>query len=93
MILDCAPVDIVADTQIIAPVADRTIFVVRAGLFEKELLKDLNSIYASGKYNNMSVILNGTEVAGGYYGNRYSYRYSYGNGYHYGKGTDSYYGN
>ena len=93
VILDCAPVDIVADTQIIAPVADRTIFVVRAGLFEKELLKDLNSIYASGKYNNMSVILNGTEVAGGYYGNRYSYRYSYGNGYHYGKGTDSYYGN
>ena len=93
LILDCAPVDIVADTQIIAPVADRTIFVVRAGLLEKELLKELDVIYDSGKYNNMSVILNGTESANGYYGNRYSYRYSYGNGYHYGKGTDSYYGN
>ena len=93
LILDCAPVDIVADTQIIAPVADRTIFVVRAGLLEKELLKELDVIYGSGKYNNMSVILNGTEAANGYYGNRYSYRYSYGNGYHYGKGADSYYGN
>ena len=93
LILDCAPVDIVADTQIIAPVADRTVFVIRAGLFEKELLKELNEMYDSGKYNNMSVILNGTESAGTYYGNRYSYRYSYGNGYHYGKGADSYYGN
>ena len=93
LILDCAPVDIVADTQIIAPVADRTVFVIRAGLFEKELLKELNEMYDSGKYNNMSVILNGTESAGTYYGNRYSYRFSYGNGYHYGKGTDSYYGN
>lgn len=93
LILDCAPVDIVADTQIIAPVADRTIFVVRAGLLEKELLKELDVIYGSGKYNNMSVILNGTEPAHGYYGSRYSYRYSYGNGYHYGKGADSYYGN
>lgn len=93
LILDCAPIDIVADTQIIAPVADRTIFVVRAGLLEKELLKELDVIYGSGKYNNMSVILNGTEPAHGYYGSRYSYRYSYGNGYHYGKGADSYYGN
>lgn len=93
LILDCAPVDIVADTQIIAPVADRTVFVIRAGLFEKELLKELNEMYDSGKYNNMSVILNGTESAGTYYGNRYSYRFSYGNGYHYGKGADSYYGN
>lgn len=93
LILDCAPVDIVADTQIIAPVADRTVFVIRAGLFEKELLKELNEMYDSGKYNNMSVILNGTESAGTYYGNRYSYRFSYGNGYHYGKGTNSYYGN
>ena len=93
LILDCAPVDIVADTQIIAPVADRTVFVIRAGLFEKELLKELNEMYDSGKYNNMSVILNGTESAGTYYGNRYSYRFSYGNGYHDGKGADSYYGN
>lgn len=100
VILDCAPVDIVADTQIIAPVADRTLFVIRAGLFEKELINDLNEMYQSGKYNNISVILNGTEAAVGYYGKRYSYRYSYGRhyGYHYGYGYGSksgaaYYGN
>ena len=31
MLIDCPPVELVADTQIIEKLADRTIFVVRAG--------------------------------------------------------------
>lgn len=63
--IDCPPIDIVADTQIIAPLADRTIFVVRAGLFDKSQVNDLVKLGANGKYKNLSLVLNGTEVYGG----------------------------
>ena len=65
-----------ADTQIIEKLADRTIFVVRAGLLDRSMLTDLETIYTEKRFKNLSMILNGTERAGG----RYSYRY----GYHYG---------
>ena len=81
--IDCPPIDIVADTQIIEQYADRTLFVVRAGLLDRSLLPELESIYQEKRFNNLSVILNGTESTGG----RYGYRYGYHNGY------DSYYGN
>ena len=70
--LDCPPVNIVVDTQIVAPLADRTIFIVRAGLLERTALKELNEFYEEKKFRNLSVILNGTEAA-------YSRYYSYGN--------------
>ena len=63
--IDCPPIDIVADTQIIAPLADRTIFVVRAGLFDKSQVSDLAKLEANGKYKDLSLVLNGTEVYGG----------------------------
>lgn len=81
--IDCPPIDIVADTQIIEQYADRTLFVVRAGLLDRSLLPELESIYQEKRFKNLSVILNGTESTGG----RYGYRYGYHNGY------DSYYGN
>lgn len=90
--LDCAPVDIVADTQIISRCADRTIFVVRAGLLDKALLPDIDTIYNEGKYNNISIVLNGTELKNSYYHKRYSTSYHYGKsyGYAYGKGKERY---
>lgn len=95
--LDSAPVDIVADTQIISRCADRTIFVVRAGLLDRALLPDIDTIYHEGKYNNISIVLNGTELENSYYHKRYSTRYHYGKsyGYAYGHGKErySYYNN
>ena len=44
--IDCPPLDIVADTQIIERVTDRTIFIVRAGMLERSMLKELENIYA-----------------------------------------------
>ena len=87
--LDCPPVEIVADTQIIDQSADRTLFVIRAGLCERSMLSDLNSLYEQNKYNNLALILNGTEVSkSGYFSNRYGYHYGhYG---HYGYGYSSY---
>ena len=74
-----------ADTHILAKYADRTVFVVRAGLLERSMLGELQNIYADQKFPNMAVILNGTEGSGSYrYGYRYGYHYGYGSGYHYG---------
>ena len=84
VLIDCPPVELVAYTQIIEKLADRTIFVVRAGLLERSMLSELEKIYDEKKYKNMSLILNGTEGSGGRYGYCYGYRYGYGSGYHYG---------
>lgn len=78
--IDCPPIDIVADTQIMNAVSDRTLFTVRAGLLEKNMLDDLQKIYDSGRLHNMVFLLNGTETANGRYGYNYGYHYGYGYG-------------
>jgi capsular exopolysaccharide synthesis family protein len=79
--LDCPPVEIVADASVIAKYADMTVFVIRAGLMEREMLPVVESYYNDKKFNNMSVLLNGTIAAGNRYGyHRYGYSYGYGNG-------------
>lgn len=83
VLIDCPPIELVADTQIIEKLADRTIFVVRAGLLERNMLSELENIYTEKKYKNMAVILNATESSGSRYGYRYGYHYGYGKGYHY----------
>ena len=72
VLIDCPPIELVADTQIIEKQADRTIFVVRTGLLERSMLAELEKIYEEKKYKNMSLILNGTEGSGGRYGYRYA---------------------
>ena len=84
VLIDCPPIELVADTQIIEKLADRTIFVIRAGLLERSMLAELEKIYDEKKYKNMSLVLNGSEGNGGRYGYRYGYHYGYGSGYHYG---------
>lgn len=84
VLIDCPPIELVADTQIIEKLADRTVFVIRSGLLERSMLVELEKIYEEKKYKNMSLILNGTKGSGGRYGYRYGYHYGYGSGYHYG---------
>lgn len=85
ILIDCPPIELVADTHIIEKYADRTIFVVRAGLLERSMLPELENLYTGQKFKNMAVLLNGTEGGGSYrYGYRYGYHYGYGSGYHYG---------
>ena len=73
----------VADTQIIDRYADRTFFIIRAGLLERAMIPELDNLYESKKYKNMALILNGTSNLKGRSG--YGYGYGYGNGYKYGK--------
>ncbi|MBR3915559.1 MAG: polysaccharide biosynthesis tyrosine autokinase [Bacteroidaceae bacterium] len=84
ILIDCPPIDIVADTQIIEENADRTIFVIRAGLLDRDMLYELEEIYEEKRLRNISLILNGTYASQGRYGYRYGYSYSYGYGYGYG---------
>lgn len=72
ILLDCPPIEIVADTSIITPLADVTLFVMRAGLMDRRLLPDLNYMYDTRRFNNLLVLLNGTTAAGSPY-RRYVY--------------------
>ncbi|MDE6175339.1 MAG: polysaccharide biosynthesis tyrosine autokinase [Duncaniella sp.] len=84
VIIDCPPIEVVADAQIIDKFADRTFFVIRAGLLERSMLPELDRLYEEKKYRNMSFILNGTRNDQGRYGYSHTYRYGYGYGYGYG---------
>lgn len=78
ILIDCPPVDIVADTQIIEKLADRTVFIVRAGLLERDMLPQLQSDYDGKRFKNMALVLNGTLGGSSRYGYRYGYKYGYG---------------
>lgn len=78
IIIDCPPVDIVTDTNIVKQFADTTLFVVRAGLMDRRILKDVDELYMSNTYKNMAILLNGAPYVSSKYG---SYRYGYGYGY------------
>lgn len=80
--LDCPPVDIVADTSIIAQKADLSIFVIRAGIMDRQFISTIENTYTENKYKHMAVILNGVNQmykSYGYYGFGYNYGYSEGN--------------
>lgn len=81
VLMDCAPVDIVADTNIIAGMADMTVFIVRSGLLERDMLPVIEEFYTQKKLKNMGLILNGSKVVSGKYGySRHGYGYGYGYG-------------
>lgn len=75
ILIDCPPVEILADTDIINVHADRTLFVVRAGLFQRNHIGDLENDVQDGRYKHLSVILNATRMSGRY-GRRYGYHYA-----------------
>jgi capsular exopolysaccharide synthesis family protein len=85
IILDCPPIEIVADATIVGRNADATLFVIRAEVLDRSLLPDIQQYYDEGKLPKMSLILNGTTDAFSYYGNhRYGSRYGYYGGSSYG---------
>lgn len=83
IILDCPPIDLVADTSIIKKYADVTLFVIRSGLMDRRCLKDVDKLYQNNTYNRMALILNGTTYPTSRFGN-YHNGYGYGYNYRYG---------
>lgn len=78
ILIDCPPFNIVADTQIISEMADRTIFIVRSGILDKAMLNEIEDIYQKGTLKNLSLLLNATELSSGRGSYGYGYRYGYG---------------
>lgn len=74
--IDCPPGEMMADAQIIGDVSDRTIFVMRVGLFQRTMLGEVERLYQEKKYPGMMIVLNDSIT-----GNHYGYSYSYGYGY------------
>lgn len=79
--VDCPPIDVVADAAIINKFTDLTVFVIRAGLFEKTMLPELERNYTEERFKNLTIILNGTyDEFNGYGYHSYGYGYGYGYG-------------
>lgn len=86
VIFDCPPSDIVADVNIVKPLAELTLFIVRVGVMERDYLKVLEEYYQTGRFNNLTILLNGAELQTTRYGSRRygsTYGYGYGAGYGY----------
>lgn len=82
VLLDCPPIEVVADAKIINRHTDMTVFVIRSGLLEREMLPRIQELYDNQRYHNIAIILNGTDQSHmGPLSSRYGYGYGYGYGY------------
>ncbi|HIT48632.1 MAG TPA: polysaccharide biosynthesis tyrosine autokinase [Candidatus Coprenecus stercoripullorum] len=72
--IDCPPMDLVADTSIIAQYAEMTMFVMRSGVFDKRALPIIADKYREGTLKRMAIVLNGVALRN----MRYGYGYGYG---------------
>lgn len=66
IIIDSAPVSMVADTFSLTRIADTTVYVCRANYTKKEHIRYINRIAAEKRLGKVSIILNGTEAKQGY---------------------------
>lgn len=76
---DCPPMEMIGDARIINSMVERTIVVVRAGVFERSMIPDLEKLYQEKKYRNVAILLNGCSGVGAY---RYAYGYASGKNYY-----------
>lgn len=76
VLVDSPPVGLVTDSQLIAPFADATMFLVRHDHTPKNHLKMVDTLYKENRFQKLSIILNGVGEGESYY-----YNYSYGDYY------------
>ena len=94
IIIDSAPIGVVSDTFLIAPISDIQIFVTRANYSTKRCLKIMHNAVTTGRFKNCYLVLNAVNMKSGSYTYRkfghyggygkygkYSKAYSYGYGY------------
>lgn len=97
VILDTAPIGMVTDTQLIARIADLSVYVCRAGYTHKTHYELINELKKDHKLPNLCTLINCIDMNqrknGYYYGygkygkyGKYGYGKKYGYGYGYGKG-------
>ena len=76
VIVDTAPVGMVADTLLLNEYADMFVYVSRANFIDKRLLNIPYNLYKENKLKNMAVLINCSD-----YNNNFGYGYGYGYGY------------
>lgn len=76
IILDAAPVGLVADSMIINRVADTVVYVMRLNYTHKVDADFISSLIHEKKLDNVSIVVNGENLADKSYGSRGSHRYS-----------------
>jgi capsular exopolysaccharide synthesis family protein len=81
VLVDTAPTMIVTDTLLISPLADTTLYVVRADLTDKKMLDFPKELKQQGKIKSPAIILNDVDYSKFSYGAKYGYSYGYGYGY------------
>ncbi|MFR9524078.1 MAG: polysaccharide biosynthesis tyrosine autokinase [Rikenellaceae bacterium] len=75
VIIDNPPYGVVADAAICARLCDRSIYVIRAGKFDKRFMSDIQELYDRERLPNMSLLLNGVDFKNSVYGYGYGYGY------------------
>ena len=97
VILDTAPISMVTDTQLIARVADLSVYICRAGYTHKSHYELINELKKDHKLPNLCTLVNCIDMNqrknGYYYGygkyGKYGYGKKYGYGYGYGYQNDN----
>ncbi|WP_367392666.1 GumC family protein [Lewinella sp. LCG006] len=74
IIIDTAPIGLVADAFLLAPYTDISLFAVRYGKTEREMLTGLDEMRNAGKLKKPAIVLNGVKEGKGY---GYGYGYGY----------------
>ena len=81
IVFDTAPTGLVVDTDIIKPLVDNTLFVIRSGKFDKRMLEEVETLYTGHTFPNIAILLNDV-----HYRKLTSFERKYGYGYGYGYG-------
>lgn len=87
ILLDTAPIALIADTAIIGRVADMCVYVCRADVTPKEGFEYINILQREKKFKKIATVINDIDMSKrkhsyGYgYGRKYGYGYGYGYGY------------
>ncbi len=95
IVMDTAPIGMVTDTQLIARVADASVYVCRADYTNKSAFNFINELRDNKRLPNLSLVINGLDMKKKKYGYYYGYgkygkyygygkKYGYGGGYNYG---------
>ncbi len=91
VIIDCPPIGLVTDAQVIGQWVDAAIFVVRHQYTPKQAVEQLiERLRGDKKFEQMALVFNGIKGGISGYGYGYSYGKRYGYGYGYGYGYSSY---
>ena len=81
IIIDTAPIGLVADAYMVMKFSDVNLYIVRQNYTSKEVLRFINGLHEDKRIDNLFLVLNDVSSGSGVYG--YG-KYSYGNAYNYG---------